>query len=103
MVRQCIGGSYRQQVTGPNSRMPTAQYPYVGCLAFVTISIRNNNACGVTEYLRHSEACKASQPTRDPVYQLIPYVKKSVENLLSLNVSTADILVQNVQTVTNVY
>jgi hypothetical protein len=103
IVRQCIGGSYRQQVAGPTSRLPTARYPYVGCLAFVTISIRNNSACGVTGYLQHLEACKASQPMRDPVYRLIPQVKKSVENLLSLNVSTADILARNAQTVTNVY
>ena len=30
-------------------------------------------------------------------------VKKSVENLLSLNVSTADILAQNAQIVKNIY
>ena len=102
-VRQCISGSYRKQVVGSTSRVPTARYSYVRCLAFITVFLRNNEVYGAAGYLRHSEACEASKPIRDPVYRLLPHIRKGVENLLSLNVSTADILVQNVQIVKILY
>ena len=98
-VKQCISGSFRKPGDERISRESAVRYPYVGCLAFVTIAIRNGEVCGVAGYLHHSAACKASRPARDPVYRLLPPVRKSVENLLSLNVSSADILAQNARTV----
>ncbi|CAG8827083.1 20066_t:CDS:2, partial [Cetraspora pellucida] len=85
------------------SRIPAARYPYVGCLAFVTIFLRNNEICGIAGYLKHSDQCVISQPQCDPPYRLLPYVKKSVENLLGLNVRTSDILAQNARIVKNVF
>src|SRR4051794_21411277 len=87
VVKQCIGGSYREQRAGLTSRESTTRYSYVGCLAFVTLSLRKNEVCAAAGYLQHSEPCRASRPRCDPVYRLLPRVKKSVENLLSLNVS----------------
>ncbi|CAG8461329.1 5758_t:CDS:2, partial [Scutellospora calospora] len=52
-------------------------------------------------YIKHSKQCKTSQPQRDPPYKLLPYIKKNVETLLNLNVSTADILAQNAKMVKN--
>jgi hypothetical protein len=103
VTKQCISGSYRDRIPKPTSRLCTARYPYVGCLAFVTMSLRNGEICAASGYLVHSEECKASRPQRDPVYRLLPLVKKSVENLLHLNVRTADILARNAQTVKNIY
>ncbi|KAF0555929.1 sugar transporter [Gigaspora margarita] len=37
------------------SRVLAAHYPYIGCLAFVTISVRNNEICGIAEYLKNYE------------------------------------------------
>ncbi|CAG8801928.1 6563_t:CDS:2 [Gigaspora rosea] len=85
------------------SRVSTARYPYVVCLAFVTISLCNNEICGIGGYLNHSKQCVISQLQHDPTYRLLPYMKKSVKNLLSLNVRTSDILAQNARTVKNVF
>ncbi|CAG8851150.1 28339_t:CDS:1, partial [Racocetra persica] len=103
IVKQCICGSYRDKVVTSGSRISAARYLYVGCLAFVTISLRNNEVCGAAGYLNHSEQCVTSQPQRDPQYKLLPYVRKSVENLLNLNVRTPDILAQNARIVKNVF
>lgn len=103
IVKQCISGSYRKKVTKSNPRISTARYPYVGCLAFVVLFLRNNEICAITGYLEHSGKCKTSQPQRDPPYRLLPFVKKSAENLLNLNVSTTNILAQNAQIVKNVF
>ncbi|CAG8847325.1 720_t:CDS:1, partial [Racocetra persica] len=103
IVKQCICGSYREKVVAPGSRVSTARYLYVGCLAFVTISLRNDEICGIAGYLEYSNQCIISQPQNDPQYKLLPYIKKSVENLLSLNVRTSDILAQNARIVKNVF
>jgi hypothetical protein len=79
VVKQCICGSYRKHIVGPTSREPTTRYPYVECLAFVTLFLRKNEVCGIAGYLDHLEACRASRPRRDPVYRLMPRVKESVE------------------------
>jgi hypothetical protein len=67
IIRQCKCGSYRPQVIGPTSRISAARYPYVGCLAFVKVSLRNNQVCAAAGYLEHSEQCKDSRPRYDPV------------------------------------
>ncbi|CAG8687195.1 24460_t:CDS:2, partial [Gigaspora rosea] len=103
VIKQCICGSYREKNIESNSRVSAARYPYVGCLAFVKISLCNNKICAIFEYLEHSEQSKISQPQRDPIYQLLLYVKKNVETLLNLNVSTADILAQNAKMVRSVF
>jgi len=99
IVRQCACGSYREQAIGPASRVSVARYPYVGCLAFVKLSLRNGVICAASGYLRHSDQCEASRPQRDPIYRLLPQVKRSVENMLSLGANTAEILAQNARTV----
>ncbi|CAG8812839.1 11101_t:CDS:2, partial [Racocetra persica] len=72
----CISRSYREKEVVSGSRIPVARYLYV-------------------EYLKHSEQCVISQSQRDPPYRLLPYMKKSIENLLGLNVRTSDIIAQN--------
>ena len=47
--------------------------------------------------------CKDSRLRRDLQYRLLPQVRKSVENLLSLGVNTADILARNAQIVKNIF
>ncbi|CAG8732973.1 13971_t:CDS:2, partial [Cetraspora pellucida] len=42
-------------------------------------------------------------PQHDPLYRLLPYVKKSAKNLISLNVKTPDILAQNARIIRNVF
>ncbi|CAG8788612.1 15903_t:CDS:2, partial [Racocetra persica] len=81
----CISGSYHEKEVASGSHILAACYPYVGCLAFVTIFLRNNEICGIAGYLKHSEQCVISQPQRDSPYRLLPYMKKSIENLLGLN------------------
>ncbi|CAG8452681.1 4301_t:CDS:2 [Scutellospora calospora] len=70
-------------------------YPYVGCLAFALIFFRNDEICGIVEYLEHSEQYLFSQLQYDSQYRLLSYVKKSVENLINFNIKTSDILAQN--------
>lgn len=103
IVKQCICGSYRDKMVASGSRISAARYPYVECLAFASIFLRNNEICGIAGYLNYSEQCVTSQPQRDPPYRLLPYVRKSVENLLNLNVKTPDILAQNARIVKNVF
>ncbi|CAG8550407.1 34429_t:CDS:2 [Racocetra persica] len=103
IVKQCICGSYHEKEIASGSRVTTACYPYVGCLAFVTISLRNNEICDIAGYLEHFEQCVISRPQRDPPYRLLLYIRSSVENLLSLNVKTLDILAQNARIVKNVF
>ncbi|CAG8563697.1 893_t:CDS:2 [Cetraspora pellucida] len=97
VVKQCISGSYHEKEIASGSRIPAAHYLYVGCLAFVTIFLHNNEICGIAGYLKHSEQC------RDPPYRLLPYVKKSDENLLGLDIRTSDILAQNARIIKNVF
>ncbi|KAF0469312.1 hypothetical protein F8M41_025591 [Gigaspora margarita] len=94
---------YREKEIVPNSQISAAHYPYAECLAFVTLYLHDNEICAIAGYLQHSEKCLISKPQHDPPYKLLPYIKKSVENLLGLNVRTSDILAQNARTVKNVF
>src|SRR4051794_34408783 len=76
-IRQCMCGSYREQTTSPTSRVSAVRYPYVGCLAFIMISYHNGDICGAAGYLEHLEQYKASKPQRDPLYRLLPCVRKN--------------------------
>ncbi|CAG8790471.1 8144_t:CDS:2 [Cetraspora pellucida] len=95
VIKQCMCGSYREKNNIPNFHVSATHFPYVGCLAFVNISLRNNKICAISGYINHSEQCKTSQLQHDSLYKLLLYIKKNVETLLNLNVSTADILAQN--------
>ncbi|CAG8790995.1 23519_t:CDS:1 [Gigaspora margarita] len=103
IIKQCICGSYREKAGLSTSRISATHYPYVGCFAFVTISVRNNEICGIAGYLEHSEHRMISQPQHDPTYKLLLYVRNSIEILLNLNVKTSEILAQNAKIVKNVF
>ncbi|CAG8680580.1 21806_t:CDS:2 [Cetraspora pellucida] len=79
--RKC--GSYHEKDITTTSRDTVTWYPYVQYLAFISIFLRNSEICGIA--------------------RLLPYVKKSTENLISLNIKTPDILAQNARIVRNVF
>ncbi|CAG8544771.1 12618_t:CDS:2 [Cetraspora pellucida] len=60
IVKQCINRSYREKNTTSTSRATVTCYPYVGCLAFASIFLRNDEICGIAGYLEHSEQCLSS-------------------------------------------
>jgi len=93
-VYQCASGHYWSINT---SRKQRRQYPFVGCLAFarITTEKKTGRIKNVFGFFEHSPECTSAKAIAPPPLFLHPVARNQAESLLTLGLTTSDVLAKN--------